>query len=772
MITFANKLIPYRAMFFYLAFFLFAAAFFIVLGAVVAKLIRDSRERREKQQLDELLNLVAEQKEDRTSVMRQIAAPDGVNPNVCNYLILSDAGQECYIRCFTIAKMPKRSAFAKTFSPLLNFPNVTSSIFVEPMTEGESSRLLDKHVIILDSESQSAAEKGDRNRYRKLLQKMGETESWASDIEQGENKFFRVGFGFALSAKTLNELASATDAFVFAAREKGMEVSACYGVHPEAYQSMSCLNSIFSLDGYVGHSTPIKRFLMDRMSLSTIFNYSQNALTHRNGYYIGTNMSDGTSAFFDPFDRSHNGYNVIISGMVGSGKSTLTKIMAFRMCRDIRFVAVDSQRPPGLNEGEYCALARAVNGVVFTILPHGSNILNIFEVTTTKNVDIDTNWKVQDEYETLELKNKISDVVNIVMMMSLGSGQYGITAPPYQDVVFMQDAATKIANDLYESRGIYDGNPDSLYEYPDTSGERRKKELPTFTDFYKQLLLMEHREDQPNRKDVYRTMVAALREYVRELYYSEKTLKFYSRAEYEMMAERTDGFHYVTAEVDGEEIQDRVIAIQGIRSYFDGQSTVTVSPDTRFTNIDLSGLPEAELNVARMVTMSFINERFVNRNSADPRKVERLVVVLDEVHKMWSSDYCRKLIAQLYRTVRKRECGCWAITQSLTDFRDSDEEAKTMFENTSAMFLFKHNFSAKEFLKSKINITESQMYSLVDLGGNANDSPEMVNARRGEVCIVDSDHLYFVKIRYIPEVEGIIAETDAEKRRQRTIQAG
>ena len=433
------------------------------------------------------------------------------------------------------------------------------------------------------------------------------------------------------------------------------------------------------------------------------------------------------------------------------------------MAIDTRFVAIDSQRPSGSIEGEYCGLARAVNGIVYTVSPGSGTILNIFEIGPTKKVELDSNGAVADEWLSLEVKSKVADVSYIIMLMITGGAYYAGTTMKFEDMVYMSEQITIICTQLYADRGIVEGDVNSLYrEITVTTNagihtERVVKDLPTFTDFYKKLLLaqQEHRTEEVGT--VYRLMLAALREYVTELYYTPVEVRFFTREEYEATPVNENGIHY-------DPVTDEPISsIIGIRSYFDGQSTIRLSKSTRFTNIDLSGLPESEMNVARMVAITFVNESFVKTNSEDPRKIERMVVILDEVDKMWKNEYCKQLIASLYRTARKKNCGCWVITQSLTDFGD-DEATRTIFENTSSMLLFKHQFSTKEYLQKKINITDSQMATLVELGGDREADPELKRRHRGEMCVVDSGHVYFVKVAYLKEVEGLIAETDAEQR--------
>ena len=44
---------------------------------------------------------------DKNKAMRQVVAPNGVDPNINSYLILNDGGKDVYVRCFSIVAMPK-----------------------------------------------------------------------------------------------------------------------------------------------------------------------------------------------------------------------------------------------------------------------------------------------------------------------------------------------------------------------------------------------------------------------------------------------------------------------------------------------------------------------------------------------------------------------------------------------------------------------------------------------------------------------------------------
>ena len=50
---------------------------------------------------------------DKNKAMRQVVAPNGVDPNINSYLILNDGGKDVYVRCFSIVAMPKRTVFGQ-----------------------------------------------------------------------------------------------------------------------------------------------------------------------------------------------------------------------------------------------------------------------------------------------------------------------------------------------------------------------------------------------------------------------------------------------------------------------------------------------------------------------------------------------------------------------------------------------------------------------------------------------------------------------------------
>ena len=122
--------------------------------------------------------------------IKELVAPNGVNPNPLDYMIIDDNGIPLYTMCFYIHKLPTTAKFASTFAGLFNFPNTTSTVFIEPMVDGKSTKQLDKRVLMLDTERVGAEKERDRNKLRKIMSKLNDAENWAKEIESGDNVLF------------------------------------------------------------------------------------------------------------------------------------------------------------------------------------------------------------------------------------------------------------------------------------------------------------------------------------------------------------------------------------------------------------------------------------------------------------------------------------------------------------------------------------------------------------------------------------------------------
>lgn len=682
-----------------------------------------------------------EQKLKKVNAARHIAAPDGINPNPMSYMVLDDCGRDVYVRSFTVDILPKRTVFASTFPSLFNFGRVATSIFIEPLTEGKASHLLDNTIVEIETNIISAEKNYNRNMIRKLNGKLRETEAWASRIETGENRFYHVYFLFTLMGNSLEELNYMSDSFRNLAKEKQIGISCCYGVQPEAFLTGMPLN--YRFDARLGpvKSPGLKRHTMDKLSIASIFNHTQTDFNHEDGIILGRNMATWKAVRFDCYDPSHNGYNVIFSGMTGTGKSATIKILASRCISKsgYRFVAIDSQAKG--DRGEYSMLADVMCGINYQIKAGSDNIINPFEIVEEEE------WsELNGDYMVLRLQDKITEAKSDLMILIQG----GKEKADFQTATYIERIVTDIICELYEDKGIKDNDVGSLYEHGKglergivTSG-RVKKKLPTLSDFYKKVLIRNQKNTIAEHTSAYRVILDSLKDRVRELYYCPSCLRFFTKDEYRSQEGKCN-------------CDTKIVCIQGVKNYYDGQSTITILDNIRFTNIDISQLPSEERMIGRLIGLNFVNERFIKRNAINPKKMEKLGVICDEVHENFNSKLAVESLDNVSRTSRKRLVSLWTATQALKDYARMPE-TEALLKQAAVKFIFKQDYQDKAWIREAVNLTTIQVERLLELGGDPSDKKN--GDRKGEVCIVDNSKVCFCKVDYLKSAEAVFVETD------------
>ena len=690
--------------------------------------------------------------ENRKSV-RELVAPIGINTAPLQYMVISDNETDVFTICYYIHKMPKLTKFATTFSALFNYPNVTSSVFISPVLDGKASKMLDKRVTSIETELISAKKSGDTNQIRKLENKKAEAEKWARDIETGNNALFDVGFLFVLQDTDLQHLFVTASDFHSRAREKGIDLAACYSAHPEAFLSAYPTNRIFHPGNGPLKGLSIKKHVMDKKALTTLFNHTRYEFSHKNGIVIGHNLSSGQLIVYDPYDPSHDGYGVVFVGKTGAGKSASVKIFTTRMVDfDYKIRSIDFE-PKG-SVGEYSGACSAVGGVNYQIHSKSSNIFNLFEIDKEEIFDEATNT----EYPDLRL----SEMLLNLRYLQIALLKDGMEFDDFSLVTYIKSILDDINLSLFTERGIINGDVESLYttasSFSGLHSGKVKKQLPTITDFYKKLLIAKAENVNDFHSKAYQIMIDGFKSYVRELYYSVvgSDVHFFSKEEYSMLP--VDEKNRKCYMASGKSY--RVTHIHGNKPYFDGQSTVVASPDTPWINIDISQLPEKERNVAILVGLNYLGENCVKKNSQNPKKASKMIVLIDELHKIFPIEEARLFVADAYRTYRKRNVSPWAITQFLSDF-DGYQETRGLLKNATSIFMMKQELQDTDFLKRSTPLTDSQIEKVCSLGHGDDDDDS--NAHKGELCLIDNNKVCFLKVDYLTGSESLVVETDINK---------
>lgn len=688
---------------------------------------------------------------------RDICCADGINPSQLEYIVINDGGRNVYECALYADKIPRRSTFAVTYAELMNFPNCTTSVFWEPLSSAESQKLLDKRVIALESELIAANKDLDTNRARRLSAKLGECEEWARVIEAGLNVFFKVAFLFVVRADSLEGLDDACTELYSIGKEKGIDIVGCYGAHAEGLLASAPLNKMMKVGKGPFKDLIVKYHIMDKNSLGDTFNHTESFFSHKNGILGGRNMFTHQPVLIDPYDRSHSGYNMCISGITGAGKSAGLKMYSSRWMEvfGYRMAFIDYDSPNGA-EGEYVPLVRAEGGVVFQ-LKHGSdNILNIFDI----DVELEYLPSIRKEVRKLNLMEKCADCTNIILSMI----KDGREVDSFDTDVYLTKIVSDTVVGLYAAKGIEEGHPDSIYEDGQVyeggriSSGRVRKTMPTLHEFFISLLNRRRFNTDELQDKVFSVAIAGIQPFIKECYYSEKSIGEYSAEEYSALPVDENGLKYTVINGD----RERVYSVIGVKPYYDGQSTLRVSEDTQSMDIDLSQLPPADKRIAQQIACNFVNEYFVKKNSNNPHKLQKCAVVVDEFHNTFAFYESRKFIESMYRQARKRFVCMITITQALADY-NAYEETKAIVKNTAMKILYKQAKMDANFIREVTPLTESQLDQVMRLGGTVDANGDIDKSRKGECCLIDNeDTVVFIKVDYLRS-EAKICETDPEK---------
>lgn len=683
-------------------------------------------------------------------ILRTAIAADGIDPNPLSYMIIMDGGHEKYVRTYTLIGKPKRTVFAKTFTDLFNFAGCTSSAFIEPLSEEEMGRKLDKHITVLSSEHNMAA--GDPNRRRKLSNQAREANAWAEEIENGENKFFRVGFLFSLYADSLSELNKQSDSFYYEALAKGIRVSACYGMQAEAYALNGPFNCETTAKSKTVTGSPIKFITMDKYSVSTLFNYLQASFSDKSGIPIGRDLNTGNPIYFDLYGE-HDSMSLAIAGKPGSGKSSLIKVMAARQSLfDWHYVAIDSQQKKGTSEGEYAALAIAVGGVNIQIRNAADgDIMNLFDLSETV-LSVKVSDDLYKETMTVDLAGKVITLTNCLISMILASHDGRFDSMNEQ--TYVKSIITDTVIQTYHDFNIYDGDAESLYET--VEGLKRRKRLPTICDFYQRILRNNRNNKDEALAKAYTLIIYGLKESIRELYYTKESIKFLTRAEFDRLESDENGtkiYHL------GNGRTEDVIAVRGVRAYYDGQSTININRDCPFVNIDISMLKDDEKKLARQIAIAWVNENFIKKNSERLDSNSKLVVILDEAHECFKDAFALDTVDITVREARKRHVGIILATQTIREY-ERNPVTKDLLGLIECKFIFKQDYQDRAHLMETLGVTSSQADMIVSgIGGS--DTGADQKRHRGEMCMIDGKKVSFCKVDLLERTEGLLSDTNA-----------
>ena len=377
---------------------------------------------------------------------QDFVAPSAIDITT-NYIQINNR----FARAIFISDYP-RSISDGWLAPLINLnETIDISIFIHPTNTGDILKNLTKNLTRIKAEILDKSEKGIIS--SPLLEASErEMEEMRTSLQEGRERFFRLGIYFTLYAESLEKLKELEEYIESVFNNILIKTRAAI------LQQEKGINSTFPL----GMDELYITQPMNSSPLSSTFPFISADLTDNKGILYGINKINNSLIIFDRFSLENA--NTVVIGKSGGGKSYATKLEILRsLMFDTEIFIIDP-------ENEYQYLAETVDGAYFKIALNSPHHINPFDLRKP----------LENETDSDIIRENIIEIVAILKIM-LG----GFT--PEEDSII-----DKALNNTYESRditsesGIKDKTPPTLTDLQSVldgmnGGESLARRLEKFT---------------------------------------------------------------------------------------------------------------------------------------------------------------------------------------------------------------------------------------------------------------------------------------------------
>ncbi len=317
------------------------------------------------------------------AVVKDLIAPSAFRVN-SGYLEIG----EVYAKTIFVMAFP-RFLSVNWFSPIVNvdFP-VNISIFIHPVDTKKILKGLLKTTTQIQSRINIEAQSG-KVRNPMLESAMQNTEELRTKLQEGTERFFRVGIYitiFAENLKRLNKIHSVIEATLEA-------------------QMVYSKPASFRMEQGFSSTVPLCEDKLDVANnlntspLSTIFPFVSAELSSNSGILYGINRHNNSLILFDRFEMENA--NMVVFAKSGAGKSYAVKLEILRsLMMGTSVIIIDP-------ENEYKHLANTVGGSFIKISLSSKYHLNPFDLPSVDD----------DESSADILRNNISNLVGLLRIM-------------------------------------------------------------------------------------------------------------------------------------------------------------------------------------------------------------------------------------------------------------------------------------------------------------------------------------------------------------------
>jgi len=362
------------------------------------------------------------------------------------------------VRLLVVDMLPEQLHFG-WFSAISSIPGVTVSVSIHPYTYEQASKRVAEQQTALGAELIRAEKEGNARRIDVLDLKYSFYRQLLTEINLRRTNIVSLSVVISISAPTIKDLNSRTakiQDILGSTKAVTMYLRQLEGLR-------NILPGVQSINEY--HDVTIANAACVSPLIST-------NVSHPSGIFFGLNET-GSPCFLDLFigEPRLYGPHMFITGTTRSGKSyTLKGMIARSLALGRKVVVLDP-------EGEYKNIAESLGGIYIRFHPSMKPLFNPFDISPTHEDDI--GW-------FLDIPGKTDDIVSLLGVMLEAQSGEKLTSEE-------RALASRAVRMEYESLGIYDNNPDSIFNpggHNSNEGVivgKTYKDMPTFSSFRERL---------------------------------------------------------------------------------------------------------------------------------------------------------------------------------------------------------------------------------------------------------------------------------------------
>lgn len=565
--------------------------------------------------------------------LKDLLAPSAVDRSSYDHLMIGKK----YVRSFMLNGFPALVRIGWLDDLLNSDSDMDTAIHVLPADERAALDELTNKITQFEAQLDIESKKGNIRNITKLQATIQQLYSQRMALEQNYENLFHIQICSNLYENTQESLDKAAQRLQTKLKGRRMDLLPMFLRQEEAYKSALPLGLSFVDDKFRNFNSG---------ALTACFPFYNSEISHKNGVFVGVNLSTSTPVLLDFYDRSIlNNSNITVFGQAGSGKTFFVSLLTLRSAlRGIRSIIIDP-------EGEYRKVTQAAGGVYIKMAPDAAQGMNPLDIESEDEIDDEgylTGRKV------INVKQKVADVLNLIAVMNggLSAEQKAITS--------------HLLTKMYEEQFGFSEDEESMFveggEFDEKTGEYRhriKKKMPQLSDFYK--LLSEycsHNDD--SAKQIMNTL--------------------------------------------------RMFVKGGIYDLFDRQTTADFGEmrNAPIINFDVSQLEEGVLRpIGMYVALTWSWEKFIKR---DPKIKKRILVdeAWMLVNKnMAGSEFTAQFLENCARRIRKRNGGLLVASQNFAEFAESPQ-GKAVLTNAVVNIFLKQNSTDIDDVKETFKLSEGE----------------------------------------------------------------